>query len=156
MLVVVAIIGILAAIVLSALNSARAKARDARRDSDIKTIQNALETYYVEHGEYPVTSWQSSNKSSQWSNLESLLGQKLPVDPINETGARGEVMSEPYKLFYAYFSHSNPDYCSGQAYMLVYNKETADGSIPNDGVRFCDGILRSYGKAFVAGMSPRQ
>jgi type II secretory pathway pseudopilin PulG len=45
-LVVIAIIGVLASIVLASLNSARRKSRDARRITDIKQIQLALELYY--------------------------------------------------------------------------------------------------------------
>jgi len=46
LLVVIAIIGILATIVLVSLNSARAKARDSRRVSDLRQIALALEMYY--------------------------------------------------------------------------------------------------------------
>jgi prepilin-type N-terminal cleavage/methylation domain-containing protein len=46
LLVVIAIIGILATIVLVSLNSARVKARDARRQSDIQQISLAMEMYY--------------------------------------------------------------------------------------------------------------
>ncbi|MFH1461149.1 MAG: type II secretion system protein [Patescibacteria group bacterium] len=46
LLVVIAIIGILATIVLVSLNSARAKARDTRRASDLHQLALALEMYY--------------------------------------------------------------------------------------------------------------
>jgi type II secretory pathway pseudopilin PulG len=53
LLVVIAIIGLLSTLAVVALNNARAKARDARRLSDIKQIQTALELYYAEVGHYP-------------------------------------------------------------------------------------------------------
>lgn len=53
LLVVIAIIGILAAVVLVSLNSARAKSRDARRLTDIRQIQTALELYFNDCGGYP-------------------------------------------------------------------------------------------------------
>lgn len=53
LLVVIAIIGILASIVLASLNSARQKGRDARRISDIKQLQLALELYYDANNQYP-------------------------------------------------------------------------------------------------------
>ncbi len=55
LLVVVAIIGLLSTLSIVALNSARAKARDARRVSDVKQIQTALELYYNENGTYPTS-----------------------------------------------------------------------------------------------------
>lgn len=53
LLVVIAIIGILSSVVLASLNSARQKSRDARRVSDIKQLQLALELYRDSIGEYP-------------------------------------------------------------------------------------------------------
>ena len=54
LLVVIAIIGILSSVVLASLNSARKKARDSRRVSDIKTLQLALVLYGDDNsGSYP-------------------------------------------------------------------------------------------------------
>jgi hypothetical protein len=50
---VIAIVGILASVVLSSLNSVRTKARDAKRIADIRNIQSALELYYDQYGQYP-------------------------------------------------------------------------------------------------------
>ena len=52
LLVVIAIIGILSSIVLASLNSARQKGRDARRISDIKQLQLALELFYDANNQY--------------------------------------------------------------------------------------------------------
>ncbi len=53
LLVVIAIIGLLSTLAVVALNNARAKARDARRVSDIKQIQTALELYAQDANGYP-------------------------------------------------------------------------------------------------------
>ncbi|MDP3965733.1 MAG: prepilin-type N-terminal cleavage/methylation domain-containing protein [bacterium] len=53
LLVVIAIIGILSSVVLASLNTARSKGRDARRISDIKQLQLALELFYDSNGTYP-------------------------------------------------------------------------------------------------------
>ena len=53
LLVVIAIIGLLAILVVVALNSFRAKERDSRRVSDIKQVQNALVIYINEQNTYP-------------------------------------------------------------------------------------------------------
>ena len=52
-LVVISIIGLLSSIVLTSVNSARGKARDARRIADFKSFSLALEFYYDKYGRYP-------------------------------------------------------------------------------------------------------
>lgn len=53
LLVVIAIIGLLSTLAVVALNNARIKSRDARRVSDVKQIQTALELYLNDVGTYP-------------------------------------------------------------------------------------------------------
>lgn len=55
LLVVIAIIGLLSTLAVVALNSARSKSRDARRVSDVKQIQTALELYFNDENGYPAT-----------------------------------------------------------------------------------------------------
>ena len=55
LLVVIAIIGLLSTLAVVSLNSARQKARDARRMSDLKQISTAMELYYSQHDAYPAT-----------------------------------------------------------------------------------------------------
>ena len=63
LLVVIAIIGLLSSVVLASLNSARIKARDAKRLSDMNQIHLALELYYDENIAYPGN---SDNDCSGW------------------------------------------------------------------------------------------
>ena len=53
LLVVIAIIGLLSTIISVAMGNARLKARDAKRMSDLKQIQTALELYYTDQNGYP-------------------------------------------------------------------------------------------------------
>lgn len=53
LLVVIAIIGLLSTLAVVALNNARTKSRDARRLSDIKQIQTALELFMNDTSDYP-------------------------------------------------------------------------------------------------------
>src|SRR6185503_18040773 len=55
LLVVIAIIGLLASVVLLALNSARAKSRDAKRLADIRQVISGLELYFNDCNSYPAT-----------------------------------------------------------------------------------------------------
>ncbi|OGD68236.1 hypothetical protein A2996_02945 [Candidatus Campbellbacteria bacterium RIFCSPLOWO2_01_FULL_34_15] len=80
LLVVIAIIGILSSVVLASLNSAREKARDARRVSDVGQLSLALEMYYNDHTAYPLTAETLSPLVT-----ESFL-PVLPVDP-SDSGA---------------------------------------------------------------------
>lgn len=56
LLVVIAIIGLLSTLAVVALGNARVKARDAKRMSDLKQLQTALELYYTDQGVYPTGS----------------------------------------------------------------------------------------------------
>ncbi|HRY52536.1 MAG TPA: prepilin-type N-terminal cleavage/methylation domain-containing protein [Candidatus Portnoybacteria bacterium] len=71
LLVVISIIGILATIVMVSLNTARAKARDARRISDIRQVQLALQMYYDASGSYPAA----------LSTLTPTYLSAVPLDP---------------------------------------------------------------------------
>lgn len=54
LLVVIAIIGLLSSIIMTSLNSARVKARDSKRLSDILQIRNAMALYQADHnGDFP-------------------------------------------------------------------------------------------------------
>jgi len=56
LLVVIAIIGLLASVVLVALNGARAKSRDAKRLADIRQLASAMELYFNDMNSYPTSS----------------------------------------------------------------------------------------------------
>lgn len=55
LLVVISIIGILATLVSANLNSARARARDSERKSDMRSISTALRLYFNDYGKYPLS-----------------------------------------------------------------------------------------------------
>ena len=53
LLVVIAIIGLLSILSVVALGNARKKANDAKRLSDIRQVQTALELHYTDNNKYP-------------------------------------------------------------------------------------------------------
>lgn len=55
LLVVIAIIGILSTLVIVSLGNSRAGARDAKRLNDLKAIGNALELYFADNNQYPLS-----------------------------------------------------------------------------------------------------
>lgn len=124
LLVVISIIGLLSSIVFTSLSSARASARDARRLSDIREIQNALELHYADKGYYPITVggiWGHSYYDGNWNNgviglaLDPYL-PTLPVDPKNESTAG-------YSGGHSYTYYAEGYGGSGQWYMLVFTLE---------------------------------
>ena len=72
LLVVIAIIGLLASVVLLALNSARAKSRDAKRLADMRQIASAMELFFNDRSSYPTTGLTSGSPTvMSTSNMTS-------------------------------------------------------------------------------------
>ncbi|MBU1102919.1 type II secretion system GspH family protein [Patescibacteria group bacterium] len=81
LLVVIAIIGILATIVLVSLNTARVKARDARRSSDLHQVALAMEMYYDAAGSvYPPALAGTPSGAIAFGGTTYMAA--VPVDPI--------------------------------------------------------------------------
>ncbi len=68
LLVVIAIIGLLSSIALVSLNSARKKARNAKRVSDLRQIQSALELYYSDNNSYPNPGFAWRSECAGWGS----------------------------------------------------------------------------------------
>lgn len=74
LLVVIAVIGILATLLLLQLGTARAKARDAARIAHVNQIRTAVEFYFDDNAKYFDT--------STMSGLAPKYIQKIPTDPL--------------------------------------------------------------------------
>lgn len=109
LLVVIAIIGLLASVALVQIEKARAKARDAQREKNVKVIQDALAIYVAGAQNYPMGENVALDGSDAVSlsliNRESI--SKIPRDPIN-TGN------------YRYIYNST----DGSSYAITYYFET--------------------------------
>jgi general secretion pathway protein G len=87
MLIVIAIIGILSSIVLVGLGPVQRRGRDARRQSDLRGAQNALELYYNKCGHYPGGAACEAASGEEWKSMvDAVVGagigiNKLPNDP---------------------------------------------------------------------------
>lgn len=94
LLVVMAILGILSVIGLSNFQSARIKARDAKRKSDLQTIAKSLEAYANDYQDYPADNsgkiscttpatcdWDGPFKDSKGT----IYAAKLPKDDLSPT-----------------------------------------------------------------------
>jgi len=132
LLIVIVVIGILAAITIVAYNGVQKRASDSRRKSDIELIAKALEMYYIDVGRYPAgsgsttinASW-STTADASWQNLINALKPyvaTLPSDPIS-TPSVAVTGSSGYN--YAYYAN-NSTFCGaavGKMYILVYRLE---------------------------------
>lgn len=94
LLVVIAIIGLLSTLAVVALGSARVKARDSKRLSDLKQLQTALELYYTDQNAYPTGSAiglgvgnYACLNSSGWAatGCTSAYMEQVPKDPQTGT-----------------------------------------------------------------------
>jgi len=121
MLVVISIIGILAVLISANLNSARARARDAERKSDLKSIETALRLYYNDYGAYPkATSGKIDGCGSagtaactwglEWNVGNTVYMQTLPNDPLS---------SQDYQYKMGTSSDSPTAYSSTDSFTLV-------------------------------------
>jgi prepilin-type N-terminal cleavage/methylation domain-containing protein len=158
LLVVIAIIGILSSVVLASLNSARSKSRDAKRMSDVKQIQLALELYYDQNGSYPTSPGCSgSSPNSSWCNsVENLSGGRWidngsedlslylstdPLDPLQGASPNWTPLNGG-TIFYFADGYGG----AGQWYMIVFGLENYPHSIEDeDGVTACDSTYFHYG-----------
>ena len=113
LLVVIAIIGLLSAVVLASLNTARAKGRDAVRQSELTTMRNALELYYSANSNYPSGCWNYYEKdgASYIPGLAPTYMPTLPRDPSTGQSCPGGIGDNS--------NHRTYYYCSnGSAYKL--------------------------------------
>lgn len=112
LIVVIAVIGVLAAIISLIFTSTKAEARDARREKDIRAFQTALNIYQATHTTYPLVS-----DGSVIIDGTDELTLKLRDEDALEAGSRDPVHSFPYVYIYT----SSPE---GTSYTLTYCLET--------------------------------
>ncbi|MEX0917990.1 MAG: prepilin-type N-terminal cleavage/methylation domain-containing protein [Candidatus Paceibacterota bacterium] len=118
LLVVVAIIGLISAIVLVALDDARSEGRDAQRATQTQEFMKALELYYTDNGTYPSDGTSGTYQAPvPLSAIESALIasgfiNRIPPDP-------------------RYGADEGYLYCSddiGTTYALLVNVEDGNGT----------------------------
>ncbi|HHU32309.1 MAG: type IV pilin protein [Zhaonellaceae bacterium] len=92
LMIVVVIIGILATIAIPAYSNATQESKISKAKADLRTLESAIEIYYIEKGEYP--------KEEKLEDSLSSYIKTLPKDPwtnsyyiyeLNEDGTRYEM-----------------------------------------------------------------
>ena len=138
LLIVIVVIGILAAITIVAYNGIQNRANDSRRISDLSQISKALEVYYVDNSKYPdVTSgagatikacisatgnpsWPCWNGDSDNNRvLPKQYMASIPIDPVRKDVNAGGYPNTYASRLYCY--QAKPDL---QGYRLGTYLET--------------------------------
>lgn len=119
LLVVIAIIGMLFTVIFAQIANTRAKSRDARREEDIKSIQNALGLYAFTRFVYPLCATEVAINGNLDCLSAELVTQgaipRVPTDPFFNTDA----VCGSVGFVYCYQSSSD-----GTGYTLRYRLET--------------------------------
>lgn len=134
LLIVIAIIGILAALILPNLAGARERARDSRRKSDLIALQQAARLYYNDTQAFPLTAvvtaaWGGALKNA--ATTTTYMTQ-LPYDPSTVTGSTpvkyGYLSAGPNYIFAAHLENaSDPDIAASQLRCPVTYAQTITG-----------------------------
>lgn len=112
LLVVIAIIALLAVLVLFSIENIRAKSRDTRRVTDIKSVQEGLAMYHNNYQLYPVYDGYITGSDVLSNSLVADgVMQAVPTDPLNK------IMEG---VIYKYYYQS----AQGKTYLIEYYLET--------------------------------
>lgn len=107
LLVVIAIIGVLATLVLLQLGTARGRARDTKRITDVNQIRSAVEQYFEDNGgKYPA--------AAAWETDIAGYMTRVPKDPLTDV---------------SYDYNVDPTF---QAFQIVAELENKAAALTND------------------------
>lgn len=106
MLIVIVIIGILAAALIPRLSSARGRANDVARKADLAQVAAALVSYQIDAGQFPIIAWPlsltgigdklmgagmssipedpTSNRAFSWISNINIIGGQFGYTPISK------------------------------------------------------------------------
>lgn len=121
LLVVISIIGVLASVVLVSLDNARAKARDSVRKQELKSMQQALELYRIDHGHFP---------------RENVAGEDTGNGTICKTctGGINTILDQ-----YMSSRPEDPTH-DGSSYLYYYDGRHSCGGQPNQAIIFAKNL----------------
>ncbi|MFH2085837.1 MAG: type II secretion system protein [bacterium] len=107
LLIVMTILGILSTIGIGNFQTARIKARDLTRKSDLSTIAKSLEAYVNDHHGYPLS---DSAYKIQCKDDGSICNWDTPFTDTTGTVYVSKLPSDPSGFTYVYFSNDGTNY----------------------------------------------
>ncbi len=125
LLVVITIIGLLSTLAVVSLNSARAKARDAKRVYDVKQLQTGLDLYLADGTNYPVHTGAITLGSTSYACFDE-DGFVATCDAGGNTymGTVPRAPDVPPGDVYTYRSNAG-----GTSYVIAFTLEADTGSL---------------------------
>lgn len=138
LLIVIVVLGILAAITIVAYSGIQQRARDSQRQNDMSELTKVLELYYTDNGRYPPTSascnaaglngWATTaDASGCWATFISYfkpyMGSGSIIDPSHQINVVDLAIYN--SLNYSITTY----YCGGQTYYIRYLTEGAQSPI---------------------------
>lgn len=133
LLIVIVVIGILAAITIVAYNGVQQRARDSKRQSDIAVLQKALEMYHVDNGGYPAcspTAYQPGNgRGSCYSDTAGFVSALVPKYISESPKDPDSTGDSRYRYFYGSEKTSDTTYraSADDNYIIVVAYESKGG-----------------------------
>ncbi len=126
LLAVVAIIGLLSAVVMSSFSSAKKRSRVAKRVSDMKQVQVALEFYYAANRSFPNTGGAWRSACTAWGGytgytiIPELIPAYIPVVPTDPQTSSSSSDQNCYVYAsdgtnYIFMDYQVPEMYSGQS-----------------------------------------
>lgn len=94
LLIVIVVIGILAALVLNTFSGVQRRARDTERQTDINSIATQLEVYYTDNGKYPTVAnleddtWVTTNLKG--TDLNALRAPNQNANSVGGAASTGQ------------------------------------------------------------------
>lgn len=117
LLIVVAIIGILAAIAIPNFIQAQTRAKVSRVQADLRTYATAIETYRVDWNSYPI--WLDQYNHWHYDAMLALIPLSTPVEYLGSSD-----LKDPFNSAVRALAGWNPHY---KHYIWAYYKWTGDG-----------------------------
>ena len=123
LLIVIVVIGILAALVVTTFSGIQRKARNTERETDVKAIHGQLEAYFASNNTYPTL---ANLTDATWrsTNMKSLDAEALKDPKANSDGSENVPAATATASRYGYnvtCDTATPPNCT--AYTLTANLE---------------------------------
>ncbi|MFQ5540934.1 MAG: type II secretion system protein [Candidatus Paceibacteria bacterium] len=114
LLVVVAIIGTLASVVLALVSDARLDARDKRRVADLQQLQKALELYATDNGIFPREADGANGNVAENQTFLTLIAPYISGSLLDPAGAGNPT-------FYYYYDGAHT--CGARTYAVLFARQ---------------------------------